>query len=84
MKDFIKPWSKEADLILKRLMKNGKAWTKDRKLPLEFGMRCKELNEFFDIAEIRQRRKERETVFVTKENTVIVPKKGKFFFYKIL
>lgn len=80
---YIRPWSKESEMILRRLTKNGKAWTKDKKLPQEWGMKCKEIAGFVDIAEIRQRRKERETIFVTKDNTIVVPQKGKFFFYKI-
>ena len=80
---YVKPWSKESEQILRRLSKNGKAWTKNKRLPSEFGMKCKEINDFVDIAEIRQRKKERETIFVTKDNSIIVPQKGKFFFYKI-
>lgn len=82
---YIKDWSKESKRILWQLTKNGKAYTTDKRVPLEFGMRCKDIlhNDFLDIAETRMRQKEKKTIFVTPPDTVIVPKKGKFFFYKI-
>ena len=81
---YIKPWNKESERILKNLTRIGKAWTHDKQIGPKFGMKGETLDPFIDVAWINSRRKERQTLIVTKENVVVVPKKGKFEFYKIL
>jgi len=79
---YIKPWSKDSERILRQLTKNGKAYTTDLKLTRAFGRRCPEIIDanFMDIGRIDKKKK---SVFVLGENIVTVPKKGKFFFYRI-
>lgn len=79
---YIKPWNKESERILRHLTKNGKAWTKDVTLTRAFGRRCPEIidNDFMDIGRIEKKNK---SVFVLGEDIQIMPKRGKYFFYKI-
>lgn len=79
---YIKPWSKESERILRQLTRNGKAYTKDLKLTRAFGRRYPEIidADFLDIGRIEKKRK---SVFVLGEDTGIMPKKGKFVFFKI-
>lgn len=72
---YIRPWSKEAEDILKRLSKDGRAYTKDTKgLPVQFGHRCKDIihNELLDIATVRNKR-ERRTWFIIPEDAKVMP-----------
>lgn len=82
---YIKPWSKESERILYQLTKNGKAFCFDTKMPSDFGRRCKDIinKDFLDIATTKYRTKKWKTIFVTPPDTIVVPQKGKFFFYKI-
>ena len=53
-----KPWSKEAENIFKQLNYYGRAYTTNKKLPREFGMKCKDIinNDMLDIATIRNKK----------------------------
>ena len=84
---YIRPWSKEADNILKMLSKNGRAYTKDTKsLPKQFGLRCKEPleHDMLDIATIRNK-KEKKTWFIIPPDIKLIPnsnKKGISYHFK--
>jgi len=82
---YTKPWSKESERILRQLTQNGRAYATEKKgLSREFGIHCKEIIEadMLDVATVRNKNP-RKNLFVIPPNTVVVPKKGKFFFYKI-
>lgn len=75
---FVKPWSKESENILRQLgLNNGKAYSHNTKLPVEFGKKCSELFEmdFLDVATIRNKR-EKKSIFVTPPDVVVIPKPG--------
>jgi len=77
----IKPWSKEAERILKQLNYSGRAYTTDKKLPREFGMKCKDIinDDMLDIATIRNK-KTRRTWFITPPDVVVTPRQNKYQF----
>jgi len=78
----IKPWSKEAENILKQLNQYGKAYTTDTKrLPKQFGIHCKDIinNDLLDIATIRNK-KTRKTWFITPPDVSVTPKQNKYQF----
>ena len=89
---YVKPWSSESERILRRLVKNGKAYTPNNTLTRTFGRKYPELidNNFLDIGRID---KKKESIIATRENVVVVPKPSfnggpqskfpKFHFYKI-
>jgi len=75
---FVKPWSKEAENVLRQLSYTGRAYIKNNsKLPREFGMKCKDIvnSDFLDIATIRNK-KERRTWFITPPDVAVIPKPG--------
>lgn len=74
---FVKPWSKEAEQILRQLSLSGRAYSRDIKLPREFGMKCRDIidTDFLDIATIRNKR-EHKTLYVTPPDIVVIPKPG--------
>jgi len=89
---FVKPWSKEAENVLRKLAKKRIAYTSDIQLTRTFGRRYPELirEDFLDIARIHKKDK---SVFVLPDDVVVVPKPPfpggpqskfmKFHFYKI-
>lgn len=80
-----KPWSKEAEKIFKQLNYYGKAYTTDtKKLPKQFGIRCKDLIEqdMLDIATIRNKR-ERKTWFITPPDVTVTPYQNKYLFKRL-
>ena len=74
---YVKPWSSESEKILRQLSLSGRAYTREIKLPREFGMKCKSIvdNNFLDIATIRNKR-QRKTIFVTPPDIAVIPKPG--------
>lgn len=81
---FITPWNKESKRILQGLSKFPRMETKDSQIGNVFGSKHSNLvGDYFDISRTRYRKKENKTIFSKTNDTVIVPKKGKFFFYKI-
>jgi len=81
---YIRPWDKESKRILQGLSKFPRMETQNNKIATTFGRKHSELiGEYFDIASTSYRKKENKTIFSKTNNTVVVPKKGKFFFYKI-
>ena len=81
---YIQPWNKESKRILQGISKNPRMDTKNSQIANIFGSKHNDIvGEYFDIARTRYRKKDNITIFIKKENTVVVPKKGKFFFYKI-
>lgn len=81
MNDIV-PWCKEAENILKRLNYSGRASTLNKKLPRDFGMKCKHIinQDLLDIATIRNKR-ERRTWFILPEDVMVTPK-GRCFQFK--
>jgi len=76
---YVKPWSKDAERILRQLSYTGRAYsTNNSRLPREFGMKCKDIinSDFLDIATIRNK-KERRTWFITPPDVAITIKPGK-------
>ena len=82
---FIKPWNDEIEKILHRLVHDGKAYTKNTRIGTDFGVRFPEVidADFLDVVTTNYRKKEKETIFVTKPGVVLIPKNKKFFFHKI-
>jgi hypothetical protein len=79
---FIRPWSKESENILKQISLYGKAYTHDtKKLPKQFGIRCKEIidSDMLDIATIRNKR-EKRTWFIIPSEISVIPKHNNFHF----
>ena len=78
---FVRPWSKEAERVLKQLSKNGKAYSINPKLPREFGMKCKDIfhQDLLDVASIRNKKK-RKNIFVTPPGIIVREQKKGFFF----
>lgn len=79
---YVKPWSKEAEKILNRVMRNGRADVFNIDMTRSFGRHCSEAIDkgFLEIARIEKKKK---TVILRGENVVMFPKPGKFFFHKI-
>ena len=75
---FVKPWSKEAEQVLRQLSLSGRAFSKNTTtLPREFGIKCKDIidTDFLDVATIRNKR-ERKSIFVTPLDIAVIPKPG--------
>jgi len=80
----IRPWDKESMRILQGLTKFPNMYTENRDISSAFGRRHKEIiGEYLDISTTIYRKKCNKTIFSRKNDVVIVPKKGKYFFYKI-
>ncbi len=81
---YIQPWNKESKRILQGLSKFPNMYTENKNISSAFGRRHKEvIGEYIDISTTLYRKKDNKTIFSKKNDVVIVPKKGKFFFYKI-
>ena len=81
---FIAPWNKESRRILQGLSKFPRIETSNSQIANVFGSKHSNmLGEYFDISRTRYRKKENKTIFSKTNDTVIVQKKGKYFFYKI-
>jgi len=86
-KVFVKPWSKEAENILRQLSLSGRAYSiNNPQLPREFGMRCKDIinRDLLDIATVRTKKTHR-TWYVTPPDIIVTPKpnqKGVYFHFR--
>lgn len=75
---FVKPWSKDAERVLKQLSYSGRAFvTENQRLPREFGVKCKEIinHDYLKVATTRNT-KNRETWFITPPDVMVIPKPG--------
>lgn len=78
---YVTPWSKEAEKILNRIMKTGRADVFDIDISRSFGRHCAEIVDdgYLEIARVEKKKK---TIILPGINVVMFPKKGKFFFHK--
>lgn len=76
---FIKPWSKKTDKILHDLMHNGRIPVYDKGFCRSFGARAKNIldEEWIVIAP-----KKKKSWFLTPPDVVMVPKRGRYYFFK--
>jgi len=74
----IRPWSDEAERILNRLVKVGKAYTTNSQFTRMFGRKYPELfdkhNGFMDIAPIKKRSM---SVILPRDDVIVYPIPGK-------
>ena len=81
---FIQPWDKESRRILQGLTRFHRIETSNSRIANVFGSKYSDVvGEYFDISRTRYRKKENKTIFSRSENSIIVPKKGKYYFFKI-
>jgi len=81
---YITPWDKESRRILQGLSKFPRIETNNSRIANVFGSKYSNyVGEYFDIARTRYRKKQNITIFTRCNDTVVVPKKGKFYFFKI-
>lgn len=81
---YITPWDKESKRILQGLSKFHTMHTENKKISSAFGRRHTEIiGEYIDISTTLYRKKSNKTIFSRQNDVVIVPKKGKYFFYRI-
>ena len=79
---FVKPFNKEHERIFRHLMKNNIAYTNDINLSRSFGRHYPNIinDGWMDIARIE---KKKRTIFVSPPDIRIVPKRGRFYFFRI-
>jgi len=79
---YVKPFNKEHERIFRHLMKNNIAYTNDIKISRSFGRHYPRLinEDWVDIARIE---KKKRTLFASPPEIRIIPRRGKFFFYRI-
>lgn len=81
---YIQPWDKESKRLLQGLSKFHNMYTENKNISSAFGRRHKDIiGEYIDISTTSYRRKSNKTIISRRDDVVIVPKKGKYFFYKI-
>ena len=82
----MKPWNKESKKILEQLTMDFRASTHNTRLSVDLGKKYHELVEldFLDMATTKYRKKPNKTLFTVPKNVRVIPRNGKFFFYKIL
>lgn len=74
---FIRPWSKDAERILKQLsLNNGRAYTPNRLISREFGKKYPSLFDegYLDVAYTRYSKRNDKTIFVTPPDVMVIPK----------
>lgn len=83
---YMKPWNKESQRILDQLTMDLRASTMNTRLSVDFGKKYPELIEldFLDMATTKYRKKKNKTIYSLPKNVRVIPRKGKYFFHKIL
>ena len=79
---FVKPFNKEHEQIFRQLMRNNIAYTSDIKLSRSFGRHYPSIIDegFLDIARIG---KKKRTIIASPPDIRIIPRRGRFYFYRI-
>ena len=74
---FIRPWSEEAERILRQLSYSGRASTKNMKLARHFSKR-KDVREIInhDLLDITNSRRKQKTWFIVPPDISVIPKPG--------